>query len=128
MPVVLAELRRHPVIIRAAKTGNGGHEAALLALAETVHTRACMAGKRAAWVLAAIGEAAADLAAEGPGLAWVVVAKKVRTYCDNAKAPRTDRHTPIPGSGHRRRDGPAISVQETPPPDERLYKPAAGID
>src|SRR5262249_37704543 len=65
---VVAELRRHEVIVLAASAVPAGEQRALVALAEQLTGNALASGKLLAWVIAAVGQAASELAAESAGM------------------------------------------------------------
>ena len=80
---ILAELRRHPILEPIATARFAG----------TLSGRSMSSGRPIAWGLAAIADAAADASEEGLNAGGL--AKKVRSYWDNAKRPRDVDSTPI---------------------------------
>jgi hypothetical protein len=90
---LLAELRRHPVIVSVAEAAPLGAEAALEGLAAALEGRRMTSAKPVAHVVQAIDDAARELAtdAAGNGLPlWRTAAEKIGRYADRARAPRQD--------------------------------------
>jgi hypothetical protein len=114
-PRALVALRAQPAITVAAETAPCGARVALLRLAELVEGRALAAGKPMAWIFEAVSQAGADLAAEGPGLQWAAAAKKIRTYTDAARAPRSDA-----ANGARASPQSRSTAQKCPEPGQRF--------
>lgn len=107
---MLAALRASPLLRAVADTTALGLDAALGGLADQVEGMRAFGGKRLDVYLVAIGEALRDLTAEAVGNGpptWAVAAKKVTTYCTNAR--------PIRASPGNSRSSTSTLQQPAPP-------------